>query len=75
MDASDKTRRQLLEEIRVLRTRNTKLENISHEIPAQRDAKLKPHTDQTSQENEEHINQSSISEHSSGRPTDSEDSQ
>jgi hypothetical protein len=64
MHASEKTKRQLLEEIRVLRTRNAKLESVSHEIPDQSDLKLKFHTSQASQENEElhNITQSSIYE-------------
>ncbi|MHC4243594.1 MAG: PAS domain S-box protein, partial [Planctomycetota bacterium] len=63
-DVSDRTKRQLLEEIRVLRSRNAKLESIGHEIPDQKDAKLKPHTLQASQDNKElhNITHSSIHE-------------
>jgi PAS domain S-box-containing protein len=64
MNASDKTKRQLLEEIRVLRTRNAKLESVSHEMSDQGDANLKPHTLRASQDNKElhNITQSSINE-------------
>ena len=47
MKALDKTKRQLLEEIRVLRSRNAKLERISCEMPGRGDAPLKPHLNQT----------------------------
>ncbi len=33
MNAWDQTKRQLLEEIRILRSRNAKLERINHEMP------------------------------------------
>ena len=64
MSAPDKTKRQLFEEIRVLRSRNAKLESISHEIPGTGDALLRPHADQALQENKElhSITPSNISE-------------
>ncbi|MHC4559896.1 MAG: PAS domain S-box protein, partial [Planctomycetota bacterium] len=46
--ASDRTRRQLLEEIRVLRSRNAKLERINLEMPGHRD--VQPTPDQQAQE-------------------------
>ena len=40
MNAWDQTKGQLLEEIRILRSRNAKLERINHEMPGSRDAQL-----------------------------------
>ncbi len=45
MNAWDQTKGQLLEEIRILRSRNAKLERINHEMSGPRDAQLRPHTD------------------------------
>jgi len=61
----DKTNRQLLEEIRVLRSRNAKLERIIHEMPDRKYAKPKPKTNGTSLEKHKchKIEQSRISEH------------
>ncbi len=41
----DKDKRHLLEEIRVLRSRNARLERLSSEMPGPRDARLIPHAD------------------------------